>query len=158
MLEGFLDPALVAALRCEVDLALQAPQIAGCERPHNRLVPLRWDDRAVDLILEDANRRRAVVALTGGDDLRLISGYVSVKEPRTPALWWHQDWWCWDHPVSLRPAAPQVALLCYLSDTSDHSGALRVLPGSHHASVPLHATLLDAHGQGAELPLDGRGV
>jgi hypothetical protein len=35
-----------------------------------------------------------------------ISGYLSVKEPRTGALDWHQDWWCWDHPVSFEEPAP----------------------------------------------------
>jgi Phytanoyl-CoA dioxygenase (PhyH) len=153
-LEGFLEPALVAALRREVDVALRAPPTAGCERPHNRLVLLRWKDAAVRLILEGAVSRRAVAAITGGDDLRWISGYVSVKEPRTPALAWHQDWWCWDHPVTLRPAPVQVAVLCYLTDTSPQNGALRVLPGSHHVSRPLHRTLRNGHAGGAELPLD----
>jgi ectoine hydroxylase-related dioxygenase (phytanoyl-CoA dioxygenase family) len=95
-----------------------------------------------------------VAALTDGDDLRWISGYISSKEPRTPALWWHQDWWCWHHPVSFRAAAAQVALLVYLSDTDQGRGALRVLPGSHRASVALHRALPDAHRQGERLPLD----
>jgi ectoine hydroxylase-related dioxygenase (phytanoyl-CoA dioxygenase family) len=86
--------------------------------------------------------------------LRWVSGYVSTKEPRTPPLWWHQDWWCWNHPVTLRPAAAQVALLCYLTDTNQDNGALRLLPGSHRASVPLHAALRDTHAQDAELALD----
>ena len=41
----------------------------------------------------------------------LVAGYLSVKEPRTGALDWHQDWWCWDHPASFEEAAPQIALL-----------------------------------------------
>ncbi|HEY2570295.1 MAG TPA: phytanoyl-CoA dioxygenase family protein [Solirubrobacteraceae bacterium] len=79
-------------------------------------------------------------------DLRWISGYVSIKEPRTPPLWWHQDWWCWDHAVSFRPAPAQLALLIYLSDTDSANGALRVLPGSHLRSSPIHALLPEAHG------------
>jgi ectoine hydroxylase-related dioxygenase (phytanoyl-CoA dioxygenase family) len=154
VLERFLDRALLEALRRAVRTALQAPPVAGCERPHNRLVPLRWNDPAVDLVLEGAERRRAVAAVTGGDDLRWISGYVSTKGPRTPPLWWHQDWWCWNHPASLRPAAAQVALLCYLSDTNPDNGALRLLPGSHRASVPLHTALPAAHAQDAEVALD----
>src|SRR5262245_62574851 len=43
--------------------------------------------------------------------------YASTKAARSPALSWHQDWWCWDHAVTYRPAAPQVAILCFLSDT-----------------------------------------
>jgi ectoine hydroxylase-related dioxygenase (phytanoyl-CoA dioxygenase family) len=154
VLEGFIDGDELRALRREVGAALRAaPEPApGCERPHNRLLPLRWSDAPVDRILGDQRRRRAVATVTAGADLRWISGYVSVKEPRTPALWWHQDWWCWSHPVTLRRSAAQVALLVYLSETTDVTGALRVLPGSHHAGVPLHATLPEAHAQGEELP------
>jgi ectoine hydroxylase-related dioxygenase (phytanoyl-CoA dioxygenase family) len=78
-------------------------------------------------------------------DLKWISGYVSIKEPRSPALWWHQDWWCWDHPVSYQKRPPQIAVLCYLTDTNVNNGALRVLPGSHLKSVPIHAFLPEAH-------------
>jgi hypothetical protein len=153
-LPGFLGPRLVAALRYEVDRALDRPPVPGCERPHSELTPLRWNDRVVDLILRDQRRRRAVATATAGDDLRWISAYISVKRARTPPLWWHQDWWCWDHPVSLRPAVAQVAVLCYLSDTTPETGALRVLPGSHRRSVPLHATLPEAHARADDLSLD----
>jgi hypothetical protein len=66
VLERFLARPPLGALRREVRIALQAPPVAGCERPHNRLVPLRWNDPAVDLVLEAAGRRRAVAAVTGG--------------------------------------------------------------------------------------------
>ncbi len=154
VLVHYLDQALLGAVRHEVAKALKAPPVVGCERPHNRLVPLRWNDRTVESVLHSPSRRAAVATVTGGDDLRWISGYVSVKAPRTAALWWHQDWWCWDHPITLRPAAAQVALLCYLDDTDERNGALRLLPGSHRASVPLHAILPDAHAQAGELPAD----
>lgn len=147
----FLDLELVTRVRGEVDCALAAPPVPGCERPHNRLVPLRWNDAAVDSILDDPGRRERIAASCDAQDLRWISGYVSVKEPRTPALWWHQDWWCWDHPVSLRPAAAQIALLVYLTGASERTGALRVLPHTHRASVPLHALLPRAHARGVAL-------
>jgi len=151
---GLLEPAEISALRRAVDCAVARPYVSGCERPHNRLVPLRWSDVVVDLMLTRAHRWRRLATSIGADDLRWVSGYVSVKEGFSAPLWWHQDWWCWDHPVSLRPAAPQVALLCYLSDTAASSGALRVLPGSHRRSVPLHAALPAAHAQGSALPED----
>jgi ectoine hydroxylase-related dioxygenase (phytanoyl-CoA dioxygenase family) len=158
VLERFLGPAALAVLRAEADAAVRRPPVAGCERPHNRLVPLRWSDRAVDTVLADGGRRAAIAGALGARDLRWISGYISVKEARTGALWWHQDWWCWDHPVSLRPAAAQVALLCYLGDTSERSGALRVLPGSHHRSVGLHAVLPEAHAAAAAAAAEGEAL
>jgi ectoine hydroxylase-related dioxygenase (phytanoyl-CoA dioxygenase family) len=47
--------------------------------------------------------------------------------------------------VSYRAEAAQVAVLCYLTDTTSSNGALRVLPGTHRHSVPLHAALPEAH-------------
>jgi ectoine hydroxylase-related dioxygenase (phytanoyl-CoA dioxygenase family) len=88
---------------------------------------------------------RRVARASGGNDLRWTSAYVSIKDPRSGALWWHQDWWCWDHPVSYRREAAQIALLCYLQDTTVRTGALRVLPGSHTASTRLHGVLPEAH-------------
>lgn len=154
VLRGFLAPEALAAVRGAVDAAVRRPAVAGCERPHNELIPLRWDDPTVDLILGAAERRRAIAAATGGDDVRWISGYVSVKPAHSAPLWWHQDWWCWDHPVSFLAGAPQVALLCYLSATDERHGALRVLPGTHRRSVALHALLPEAHAGGDRLPPD----
>ena len=77
-------------------------------------------------------------------DLRWISGYVSVKAPHSGPVWWHQDWWCWAHPISFHPEPAQVALLCYLIDTTVENGALRILPGTHHRSIGLHSALGEA--------------
>jgi hypothetical protein len=154
-LDGFLAPPGVAAARRAVDDVLSRPEVPGCEREHNRLAPLRWDDPVVELVLGDPGRRAAIARATGADDLRWISGYVSTKEPAADALDWHRDWWCWEHPVSLRRAAVQVALLVYLGDTEERTGALRVIPGSHHASAPTGEVTLAARA-GDAVALDYR--
>ena len=145
VLKGFIERKELARLRADVDAVLAAPLPPGCERPHNTLAPLRWNDRIVQRVLSCERRQTALSEGIGADDLRWISAYVSVKERRSAALWWHQDWWCWDHPVSYRRAPSQVAVLCYLVDTSVRNAALRVLPGTHHHSVALHAALPEAH-------------
>lgn len=135
----------VASMRATVP-ALRANRAVGsCERPNNTLVPLRWNDGAVMTALTDAERIVRVTRAATGHDLRWTSGYLSLKDPRSGPLWWHQDWWCWDHPVSWWPTAPQVALICSLDDTSSTRGALRVLPGSHRTSTDLHAELPEGH-------------
>lgn len=128
--------------RAAAERAVAAPAGISCERPNNTLVPLRWDSVLVELVAEARDR---IIAAVGARDLRWISGYVSVKEPHSPPLWWHQDWWAWDHEISGHPEAAQVAVLCYLCDTTVRTGALRVLPGSHASSVDLHAVLPEAH-------------
>src|SRR3954452_6931445 len=123
-------------LQAQVDRVLAQPLPPVCSRPHNTLAPLRWDSPLVARMVADERRVRAVAAAAAAGDLRWISGYVSVKEPRSEALEWHQDWWCWDHPVSFRPRPAQVAVLIYLSDTSPRSAALRVKPGTHRRGGP----------------------
>lgn len=141
--DGFLDGAALAAAQRAADEAVRRAPAPGCERPNNRLVPLRWNDELVSVLLEDEDRRRAVARACEGRDLRWISGYLSVKSPREPPLPWHQDWWCWHHPISFRQEAAQVALLVYLTDTDEERGALRVLPASHRQGLPLHAVLAE---------------
>jgi ectoine hydroxylase-related dioxygenase (phytanoyl-CoA dioxygenase family) len=149
-LRAFASAQELDVLRAAVAGLAGASHDGACKRPHNTLLPLRWEHPIVELLLSDPERVANVRTATSANDLRWISGYVSIKEARTPALWWHQDWWCWDHPVSFGVAAPQVALLLYLSNTDRANGALRVLPGSHRRSAPIHALLPEAHGSDAE--------
>jgi ectoine hydroxylase-related dioxygenase (phytanoyl-CoA dioxygenase family) len=148
-LPQFVEDRELGALAAAVDAVLALDRPPCMERPGNDLMPLRWDDAIVATILGSTRRIAAIEAALRARHLTWISGYVSTKAPHSPALWWHQDWWCWDHPVSYRVPASQVALLCYLGATDQTSGALRILPGSHHNSLPLHAILPEAHGADA---------
>ena len=75
---------------------------------------------------------------------RFSSGYVISKPPGGPALFWHQDWWGWRHPISREDRIAQVALFLYMTDTTRENGCLRLIPGSHRSPHPLH-DLVDAH-------------
>jgi hypothetical protein len=144
VIEGLLQADELPALRAEVERVLAGPLPPGCERPHNTLAPLAWDDPLVDRVLARHERRDVLAAALEAGDLRWISGYVSVKAPRSEALAWHQDWWCWDHPVSFWPESAQVAVLAYLSETSPRTAALRVKPGTHHGSATRRSVTLAA--------------
>lgn len=146
VLPAFIEEHELPFLCGGVEKIASRPPDPVMARPGNHLFPLRWDDSIVSRLLNSSRRRDMLQNVLQAPDLRWLSAYVSTKEARTPALWWHQDWWCWDHPVSFRRAPAQVAVLCYLSDTDDRSGALRVLPGSHCCSTPLHNILPEAHG------------
>ena len=71
-------------------------------------------------------------------DPRFSSGYLISKPPSGPALFWHQDWWGWDDPISYSDEITQVFLMYYLTDTTPENGCLRVLPGSHRRRHALH--------------------
>src|SRR5262245_54225374 len=148
-LPGLLDLQAVRDLSTLVNAALAPGPHAGMNRRGNDLAPLRWNDPVVARMLGSERCVGRIRAALDPPDLKWLSGYVSTKAPRTPALWWHQDWWCWDHPVSFHDAPSQVALLCYLGDTDAENGTLRLLPGSHRRSLPIHAVLPEPHGPDA---------
>jgi hypothetical protein len=155
LIRHFLDPSELQQTIADVSNVILLPRQSCMNRQGNDLIPLRWNDTIIARILHSPPRVQRLRDLLRARDLRWLSGYVSSKAPCSPTLWWHQDWWCWNHPISFRRSATQVAVLCYLSDTSEKNGALRVLSGSHLKSVPLHRQLPQPHGEEADqLPLD----
>jgi len=67
-----------------------------------------------------------------------LAGYLISKPAASPALFWHQDWWGWDHPMSYGDKLPGLGLMIYLTDTFVSNGCLRVIPGSHRHWHSLH--------------------
>lgn len=95
------------------------------------------------------------LASLGYRDPKWWSGYLLSKPPLGPPLYWHQDWWAWDHPRSADPHLLQAFLMYYLTDTTRENGCLRVIPGSHARRVDLHELLPPAHSEETyEAPLD----
>lgn len=90
----------------------------------------------------------------GFSDVRWMSFFLINKPPQSPALWWHQDWFLWDNPVSAAPAPTQVFLSYYLEDTSTQLGCLRVISGTHRRRYALHDILPDHGKVKDELPPD----
>ena len=148
VLHRFLSGSEIAEIQIAVTSLVHSPPDSACSRPNNTLLPFRWNNRIVEIALASKHRLQVLAEVLGAEDLKWISGFVSIKDARSPALWWHQDWWCWDHPVSYRQASPQVALLCYLTATDMQNGALRILPGTHHRSAAIHACLPQANVHG----------
>ena len=72
-------------------------------------------------------------------ETRWLAGYLISKPPKSPALFWHQDWWGWDHPLSYTSRVPGIGIMIYLSDTFAENGCLRVIPGSHRCQHRLHS-------------------
>jgi hypothetical protein len=82
-----------------------------------------------------------VLKSIGGNDLRFAGGYIVNKPANSPASFWHQDWWCWQHPISYTATLVQVGILIYLTKTSTQNGCLRIIPGTHQSHHPLHDIL-----------------
>ena len=73
----------------------------------------------------------------GLPDSRWTSGFVISKPGHSPPLFWHQDWWAWNDPVSYTDLPLQLFLMYYLVDTSIENGCLRVIEGSHRKRHPI---------------------
>ena len=63
------------------------------------------------------DKLKEIFRILGFDDTRFSSGYIISKPNYSPALFWHQDWWGWDHPLSYTVQIAQVFVMIYLQDT-----------------------------------------
>lgn len=104
---------------------------------HGSLIPVRYDDPELVAVLVSADVRAAFADL-GMTDPKWINGYVIAKPPRSPGLWWHQDWWAWGTPRTYVPEATQLFCMIYLQPTTPENGCLRTIAGSHRTRHPLH--------------------
>jgi len=141
---GVLDPAMLGRVRAQAGEALKTitPEHRAAHRSQGSLVQVADFPGFAELIAWPPTL--AALAGLGLTDVRYSSGYVISKPPRSPALFWHQDWWGWEDDVSYTDTICQVFLFYYLRDTTPENGCLRVLPGSHRRRHALH-DLLDAH-------------
>jgi ectoine hydroxylase-related dioxygenase (phytanoyl-CoA dioxygenase family) len=142
-----LDAAMLERTRTHSQrvLAAVSPEHRAQQRATGSLIHIAADPFFAELIAS----RPALSALErlGLGHAAFSSGYVISKPPRSPALFWHQDWWGWGDPVSYTDRPMQVFLMYYLTDTRPGNGCLRVLPGSHRRRHPMHDLLPSAHAE-----------
>ena len=146
VIEGVLDKPLVANLHDLSNSILQkvSSEHRAANRSQGSLIPLSdYPDYAQ--IIGAPSLRSAFTQLEFADP-RFSSGYLISKPPGGPPLFWHQDWWGWDDPISYTNDIAQVFVMIYLTDTDVHNGCLRVIPGSHRSRHPLHDAPA-AHGE-----------
>ena len=141
---GVLDPV---ALRATRDAAEAALGTIGTDhrtqwRSQGSLVPVADHPSFAPLIAHTGFQE--MFGRLGLHGTLFSSGYVISKPPGGPALFWHQDWWGWQHPISRGDRIAQVALFLYMTDTTRENGCLRLIPGTHRRPHPLH-DLVDAH-------------
>ena len=141
---GVLDPT---ALKTTIEAAEAALGTIDADhrtqwRSQGSLVPIADHPSFAPLIAHPGFQE--MFGQLGFRGTRFSSGYVISKPPGGPALFWHQDWWGWQHPISREDRIAQVALFLYMTDTTRENGCLRLIPGSHRRPHPLH-DLVDAH-------------
>lgn len=155
VLHNVVDPDALAELTGRVDRRLAAISAShlGRFRHHGSMLPLTYKDPEVTSVLSSGALVEGLNNLRLGD-VRWLSGYVISKPPQGPGLWWHQDWWAWEDPITVRRKAPQLFAILYLQKTDKDNGCLRVIPGSHCCPHPLMAELPEPHSDAIELAPD----
>ncbi|URM91344.1 phytanoyl-CoA dioxygenase family protein [Streptomyces sp. MRC013] len=146
VVRGGLAEDLVAHTAREVGGLLR-----GLDAPQRRAFPFQGSMVPLSPLREPWSRLIAEGAVPdtlrrlGASDLRWLSGYLISKPPRSPRLWWHQDWWAWDHELSFAEMPAQISVLTYPTGSGKENGCLRVIPGSHRRRHRLHSVLPPAH-------------
>ena len=139
--DGALDRLRSLSARCVAELS---PEHRAKYRSEGSLIPVADHPAFAEFIGHEAIR--SAFERLNLDDVRFTSGYVISKPPQGPALFWHQDWWGWDDPVSYTGRLAQFFVFLYLTDTNSGNGCLRVIPGTHRRRHPMHA-VMDAHSE-----------
>lgn len=144
-IEGVLEDAMLARLRSATDRLLDAQneEQRSAQRSTGSMISVTDDALFAELVAYP--RALETLAQLGFLHPRWSSGFVISKPPRSPALFWHQDWWGWNDACSYTPIPQQLFLMYYLVDTSPHNGCLRLLRGSHLKRHAMHDAVPDAH-------------
>ncbi|MBW3668145.1 MAG: phytanoyl-CoA dioxygenase family protein [Actinobacteria bacterium] len=87
----------------------------------------------------------AIFDRLGLDGAAFTAGYVISKPARSPRLFWHFDWYGWEHERSYDGEPMQLFAMYYLTDTTRENGCLRVIPGSHLRRHAIHDVMTDGH-------------
>ena len=143
--EQVLEQSMLERVRAASDklLAAQSAEHFEAQKSTGSMVSVYDDPFFAELIAYPP----ALVALAtlGYPKPRWSSGFVISKPPKSPALFWHQDWWGWNDPISYTDVPQQLFLMYYLVDTQVYNGCLRVLKGTHRKRHAMHDLLPEAH-------------
>lgn len=144
--ENVIDPDLLQRTRAMSDRLLdaQSAQHFQQQKSTGSLISVYEDPGFADLIA--APGALQALGKLGYDSPRFASGFVISKPAHSPPLFWHQDWWGWNEPISYQwTHPPQAFLMYYLVDTSRANGCLRLIPGTHRKRHAMHDAVPDAH-------------
>ncbi len=131
-----VSPAQAAASHAQLQARLGADGRAGAGIRNSPHLLFPW---AADLVRHPAVLDAVADLL--GPDLLVLRSTLFVKAPHDPGIVdWHQDALYWD----LDGARVLTAWIA-LTDSVAASGAVQVLPGSHHGGVRPHDLRADAH-------------
>jgi len=81
----------------------------------------------------------------GFNSVKWSSGYIINKPPKSPPLYWHNDWWAWNDSISYVTKPSMIFVMLYLERTTVKNGCLRIIPGSHLQYNETHKIIKKHH-------------
>lgn len=144
--DDVLDDDLLQRTRAASDRLLDnmPPEHFEEQKSTGSLVSVYDDPFFAELVAAPGAWR--VLEQLGYSNPKFASGFVISKPPHSPPLFWHQDWWGWNEPISQTWAhPPQAFFMYYLVDTTRDNGCLRLIPGTHRKRHAMHDAVPDAH-------------
>ena len=113
---------------------------------HGHYISVSGDENEhIQKLLAWQPSRNVLEAIGFGDFTALGGIIILTKDPGAPSLFWHQDWYHWDDPISCTPWPQQIFLNYYLTDTTLENGCLKVIPGTHCKRIDFHDILVQKH-------------
>ena len=106
------------------------------------------DNTLIQKLLEWHPTLNALEEMGFGDFTGARGITILTKDPGAPPLYWHQDWYYWNDPISCAPWPQHIFMKYYLTDTKPENGCLKVIPSTHRKRIDLHDKLLYASKQG----------
>lgn len=104
-------------------------------------------NKEAEIFIELINNKKIIenIKRLGFEDVRWSSGYVISKPPKSPPLYWHNDWWAWNDSISYLAKSSMIFVMLYLEKTTTKNGCLRVIPGSHIKYNETHKIIKKHH-------------
>ena len=93
-------------------------------------------------LLEWQPTRKSLNQIGFGDFASFGGVIILAKEPKGAPLYWHQDWYHWDDPISCAPWPQEIFLNYYLTNTTEENGCLKIIPGTHRKRIKFHDIIL----------------
>ena len=149
VIDNILTDAFLQELRDESErlLANYVPPDHTRYHGHHLQVTSK-DNTLVQKLLEWQPTLNALEEMGFGDFPVPVGITILTKDPGAPPLYWHQDWYHWNDPISCAPWPQDIFMKYYLTDTTPENGCLKVIPSTHRKRIDLHDKLLYASKQG----------
>ena len=126
VLEQILSPEMLDRVRVASDDLIAAQPAEHFYKSTGSMISVYDDPFFAELVAYQP----ALDALDflGCPDSRWTSGFVISKPGHSPPLFWHQDWWAWNDPVSYTDLPLQLFLMYYLVDPASRTAACASSP------------------------------